>query len=129
MSVFSREESDLLDRIAIDTELNRLAPPDRAAIVLRVAYAIPDDYAGLWPAYHPEIGHYVGSKYYGKPISETRIQHRITAILAKWKRRHHTLPHAPPTPVLHVTPPVPRAPSEAPHQSPASPFPPLRRAA
>jgi hypothetical protein len=88
MTVFSDEEHALLDKIAIDMELDKLSPANRALMKLRFAYQIPDDYAGPWPPDYRLTGAYVGRRYFGKPISATRIQHQTARLLAQWKRRH-----------------------------------------
>jgi hypothetical protein len=89
MIVFTTEETDLLDRIAIDMELDRLSPVNRALITLRVVYDLPDDYTGPWPPKYADTGRYVGHRYTGKPLSATRTQNRITQILTSWRRKYH----------------------------------------
>ena len=104
MTVFSDEESDLLDRIAIDIELERLSPINEALIQLRTPYRPPADYAGPWPPRKDAIGEYVGLKYLGRPISATRVQERIRRILDRWRRLHQLTG---PQPVLSLTPTAP----------------------
>lgn len=87
--VFSAEESALLDRIAIDMELDRLTPFDRALVEFRFASHLPDDYVGPWPAGKYATGDYVGRRYLGRPMSGTTTHERTTRILARWRRRYH----------------------------------------
>ena len=90
VSVFSDEEgSAQLDRIAVELELEKLSPINRALIQLRFAYRIPDDYTGLWPADYRATGTYVGHRYLGRSLSATRIQHRTTHVLTRWQRWYH----------------------------------------
>jgi hypothetical protein len=56
MTTFSDEERELLDKITIEMELEKLSPSNRALIELRFAYRLPDDYAGLWPPDYRLIG-------------------------------------------------------------------------
>jgi hypothetical protein len=89
MIVFSPEESAIIDKIAIDIELERLTPINRTLIELRVAYRIPTGYAGPWPPDKTAIGAYVGPTYLGRPLSATRTQVRTARILDYWRRRYH----------------------------------------
>jgi hypothetical protein len=88
MSVFTDEESTLLDKIAIEMALDRLSPLDRAFVVLRFAYDLPDDYAGPWPPYYADIGAYVGRHYLGKRLQDRQIRNRVNNAIALLRQMH-----------------------------------------
>ncbi|HXC25046.1 MAG TPA: hypothetical protein VNU46_03960 [Gemmatimonadaceae bacterium] len=90
--VFSPEESELLDRIAIRMELERLSPLDRALMTLRVAYRVPKGYAGPWPPTSASVGAYAGPRYLGRPLSATSVKERVQHLLEYWRERYHEHP-------------------------------------
>jgi len=87
--VFSPEEAALIDHIAVKIELERLSPLERTLIEFRFAAAIPDDYAGPWPAGKGATGIYTGRKYLDRPLGATMTQERTSRILARWRRLYH----------------------------------------
>jgi hypothetical protein len=89
MTTFSNEETHCLNRVAIHHELAKLSPMDRAIITLHFRYAIPHDYIGLWPPRLADIGHYIGRKYRGRPLSAPFVHARVEHILYRWQCIHH----------------------------------------
>lgn len=78
----------ILDRIALETALEQLAPADRAVMELLYAYRCPAGYTGWWPATAAEVGVYLGAtfpEFNGRPPCARTVWRRHAAILAAWE--------------------------------------------
>lgn len=77
-------EDELLSQIDIDGALAELPPETRDMVLLVYRYEAPADYKGPWPPSMDDIGHYIGMKYHGKPMSEAGIRYRRAKQEALW---------------------------------------------
>jgi len=77
-------ENQILTRIDLERALARLHPAD--AMMMKLIYQLeqPDDWSGRWPPKFEDIGHYIGVKYEGAPLSEAAIRYRRDVVRAQW---------------------------------------------
>ena len=88
MTVFSDEESALIDTIAIRMALDRLSPLHRTLLICYTGYEIPDGYAGRWPPRYVDTGRYL-RRYLGKSLGDTRTRVRTARLLCRLATRHY----------------------------------------
>lgn len=77
-------EDDIINKVALEEELNKLTPMDRSIIMLIGQLERPHDWLGSWPPEFEDIAVYIGLKYYGYPISESTIRYRYRQIKEMW---------------------------------------------
>lgn len=87
--IFTREESALLDAIAIEDALAGLDPVDRTLVELRYGYVVPEWSAGPELA---KIGRYLPRLHPRAALSAQRVQQRIARVLRRWRERYHDAP-------------------------------------
>ena len=79
-------EDQLLARIDIEQALSRLEPANRALILLVYRVEKPVDWGNRrWPPTFEDIGHYIGMKFEGAPLSEATIRYRRDALKRMWR--------------------------------------------
>lgn len=76
---------EIIDKLAIEEALSQLPEDERAIMEMVYHYRRPDDYEGVWPPNHTQVGVYVGLKYHGKALSESTIRNRRNSIIERWK--------------------------------------------
>jgi hypothetical protein len=74
-------EDAILTHVTVTQLLARLDTADRELLVMALHYEQPDDYAGPWPATLRDVGQFIGTKYFGQPISEGRVRARRREIV------------------------------------------------
>lgn len=78
-------EDGLLTRIAVEQALSILDPADAEMLVLIYRIYQPTDWTTRWPPTYDQVGHYIGMKYEGKPLSEAAIRYRRDAVFARFR--------------------------------------------
>lgn len=79
--IFSDEETNALDRIAIEEALADLPPVERTMIELHYGYAVPELNAGPGLV---KVGRYLPRLHRHHALSATRVYFRIQRVLARW---------------------------------------------
>lgn len=80
-------EDDIINKVALETELAKLSPMDRDIVVLLNQLERPGDWLSQWPPQFEDIAVYIGIKYYNRPVSEATIRYRFRQIKEIWAGR------------------------------------------
>lgn len=66
---------EVLNRVAVEQQLNRLEPESRLVLTLVFGLEMPEDWPGPWPATYAAMGDYIGRRFRKGPLSEAAIRY------------------------------------------------------
>lgn len=78
----SLTEDEMLDRVAVQQVLAVLSEPDRIMMKMVFGLEYPADWGNRQPTF-TTIGHYIGMRFEGEPLSEAAIRYRRDVLLRR----------------------------------------------